>query len=163
MKKVSETLKRRIKNGQIIPLKGEDLSKEDIAKIKWLAKNTNATYPLIAEKYNSNKATICNVKKENKWSHVDPKEPDWYNYRKLQSMMHGRGGQGKITNEKAGEIKWLSHKSDMFQKEIGEKYGVSRRYVAKIKCEAIYESVEPLEPQFQNVKVDSQDSEKQFA
>ncbi len=36
----------------------------------------------------------------------------------------------------------------MFQKEIGEKYGVSRGYVAKIKCDAIYESVNPLEPMF---------------
>lgn len=152
IKKAVETKKRKIESGEIKPAKGEEMpfathTKEDIAEIKWLAKNTNATYPLIAKKYNTDPGTICDVKKENNWSHVEPKKPDWYDYRKLQSIMHGRGGQGKITNEKAGEIKWLAHKSDMFQKEIGEKYGVSRTYVAKIKCEAIYESVKPLEPQ----------------
>ena len=155
IKKIVETKKHKIESGKIEPAKGEDLSnahtKEEIAEIKWLAKNTNATYPLISEKYDTDPGTICDVKKENNWGHVDSKKPDWYDYRKLQSMMHGRSGQGKITNEKAGEIKWLAHKSDMFQKEIGEKYGVSRTYVAKIKCEAIYESVKPLKPQSQNI------------
>ena len=162
IEKISKTKKRKIKNGKIKTLRGKECSfttheKEDIAEIKWLAKNTNATYSLIAEKYDSDKTTICNVGGENKWSHVEPKKPDWYDYRELQSIMHGRGGQGKITNEEAGEIKWLAHKSDMFQKEIGEKYGVSRGYVSKIKCDAIYESVKPLEPQSQNI--DSQKPE----
>lgn len=56
----------------------------------------------------------------------------------------------KLNKKQAEEIKWLSTKSNMTQKEIGNRYSISRSTVGKIKNERVWKHITRTKPNIKN-------------
>lgn len=66
--------------------------------------------------------------------------------KKMSKARKGTKNASKISKKEAKEIKWLANESNMYQKEIGDKYGVSPSAVSDIKNETSWSDVEEKEP-----------------
>lgn len=53
-----------------------DLTESQVGEIKWLIKNSGEYQKDIAERYNTSKANVTKIKKEESWDYVSPQKPD---------------------------------------------------------------------------------------
>lgn len=113
------------------------LSKEEAAEIKWLARE-NYRARDIAEEYGVGAGAIGPIKHDENFSDVEPQKPD--------PIPEGLGrGWTKISKEKAAEVKWLGRQGYK-NGEVGEEYGVSQVTVSRIARGDQWQAVEPKRP-----------------
>jgi hypothetical protein len=58
---------------------GSKLSQKQAGEVKWLALNSDLTQTEIGAKYGIGCSQVSRIKREVKWSHIDPKKPTNYN------------------------------------------------------------------------------------
>lgn len=58
---------------------GSKLTKKEAKEIKWLAHNSNMKQQTIGDKYGVSNITVCDIKNENSWKHIEDQKPNWYN------------------------------------------------------------------------------------
>lgn len=69
-------------------------------------------------------------------------------HKKKMSKAHEgeKSSSAKLTKEKASEIKWLALNSNKTQKEIGNKYGITKNSVSNIKLEKTWSHINAKKP-----------------
>lgn len=130
-----------IKSGKLWSHTGEDISsiecsktsnakltEDDVREIKNLLKGKTMTHQEIANRYNVNKSTINNIKRNKAWTQVG-EDVSIVEYSKKGTS----NSQAKLTDSDVREIKTLLKEGIAKQKEIAEMYGVGVTTVSQIK------------------------------
>ena len=118
-------------------------SDEEVAKVKWLSKNTNKKYEDIGNIFGMNKGQVGKIKNEKVWSYIEPRRPknsDWENLTESDRGLKGEDNPfyGKSHTEEVKKKLSKAAKKRTFKEKTKQKISknnrkFSRRKIAEIK------------------------------
>lgn len=125
-----------VQKGRKGDVKGEKhgrhiLTKAQVREIRQRYAQGGTTHDELGQEYGVAGGTVANIVSGNKWTHVDGPI--------TRSRVNGKMLRGhKLTMDDAREIRRLYAAGEMFQREIGEKYGISQSNVGLIIRDVIW-------------------------
>lgn len=121
----------------------KEYSDEEVAKVKWLSKNTNKKYEDIGNIFGMNKGQVGKIKNEKVWSYIEPRKPknsDWKNLTESDRGLKGEDNPfyGKSHTEEVKKKLSKAAKKRTFKEKTKQKISknnrkFSRRKIAEIK------------------------------
>jgi len=113
-------------------------SEEEVAKVKWLSKNTNKKYKDIGEIYEMNKGQVGKIKNEKLWSSIEPEKPKNLNWKELTESDRALKGEnnpfyGESHTEEARRKISKAAKKRMFKEKTKQKISKNNRKLSNQK------------------------------
>jgi predicted XRE-type DNA-binding protein len=119
-----------------------ELSREEVAHIRWLAQESELYQREIAELYGTTQRNIGCIEREESWKGIAPKRPTDVD---IQEIVRSRSAtadmKSSLTTEDVQEIKWLLQNTDLKQSEIAARYGVVASSISEINTGATWGEV----------------------
>jgi group I intron endonuclease len=121
------------------------LDRNQAAKAKYLARETDLTSRQIAKIYGASRHCIGFIKEGRTWEQVQPQRPnDFFDI--VEEYGNAPHPNSALNNKEAAEIKYLARNTDMTNRKIATIYGVSTSNVSVIKCGDTWKNLEPRRP-----------------
>lgn len=122
------------------------LTKDDVAEIRWLIKNTNLTASQIGNIFDYSESVIKMIREERSWAYVDPVRPVMP-LPKRKKYQKDIKRNGSVLEEKdVAEIRWLTNKNKHSHSFLADIYDTSTSVVSQIAARQSWKDVPPEKP-----------------